>query len=225
MAEYNESESLLPEPTGFDHILRSLEAASSVLGPVATSAIRGFMTPRRLGRLEAAIKVFDAEFLSLVDEIAEDYVASEEFEDLAIEAFERIVRERDDEKVRIYGRILAGMAAAPDKQYDLKLDVLRAVEQLHPIHIRMIRVCWWAPTEQVSYSSGITSHLETLQNRLQEPDRVQVEEAIKRLQDLRIFDESAGWPTQTSDSPGVDFRTVFTRFGESFVSFLARQSD
>lgn len=215
MTERPKDESLLPAPTEIDHILKSIDAASSVLGPIASSAISGFMTGRRLGRLEEAIKVFDAEFILLVDEIAKDYVTTEEFEDLAIEAFERIIRERDGEKVRTYGQILAGMAMAPDQPYDIKIDVLRSMEQLHPVDIDVIRAGIIEDREeQILASDAIEADLANSADS--------AAEVWSRLRLARILTADTTFNGDRATWPLADISRFLSPFGHTFIKF--RQS-
>ncbi len=217
--EGQDQERLLPALSRTDEVARALGAAAQVLGPILGDAVRGFVTLRRLGRLEDATKVFEDEFLDFESEVVREYVRTEEFEDLAIETFERVMRERNADKRHHYGKLLAGMAEQTVEPYDVKLDALRAMEQLQPVHVRILRALQVRREPDANAIAG--SRLATLQNALGGSDRDEILALLQRLADLRLIVEGAmPWTGNVTGAGAADLQSMVTPFGRVFMKFL-----
>ena len=104
--------------------------------------LTGIAGARRSRRIKDVLLQFNLELNNLKEAAPQaviDYAHSEEFEDLVVEAFSRAARERDEEKRRMYGRILADAVRAPDTTYEESLRHIRVLEELQPSHILILR--------------------------------------------------------------------------------------
>lgn len=213
----DEKRGLIPEPGEVDRVLRAIETAAPILGPIVSSATQGFFTLRRVRRLEEIVRIFEDEFLDLEDEIVREYMRTEEFEDLTIDVLERATRERDEEKRRLFANLLAGLASAPDDAYDVKIRAIRTLESLRPIHIEAIRAVIMPPPTP---AQSDFSRVEILGNRIGIADRATLTEIVEGLEDVRVFNRDVSWAGANSEAARVDLRSALTPFGQEFVRFL-----
>lgn len=205
---------------------RALEVAATVgnlvpvLGGVVASVLSGLAGDRRFERVREVLLEL-ADRVKGVSAEQEKYIRGEDFEDLLIETLQRVWRERDEEKRRIYRDFLAAAIASPGGPYDEQLRFLRTLEELQGDHIRILRAIFQEPSPETSSLTG--SPIRTLQRRLPDMDEARIDDLVTQLNDLRITNLGSLRVMMTARG-AEDLRPTMTPYGQRFVRFL-RTSD
>lgn len=110
-----------------------------VLGPILQGVLSGGVTTRRFERVEEAVKEVVQELATQHKQVNEEYVKSEEFEELLAQTLDKIARELDGEKREIYRNFLLRIITSPPQSYWSQRQLLRLAEELSPGHIRLLR--------------------------------------------------------------------------------------
>src|SRR5690606_8319811 len=106
-----------------------------VIGGAIVSILQGTTTARRFARVEDTAQATQANLERLGESVAEEYVKSEDFEDLLFDAFEASTRMRHHEMRVWMGRFIANVAIkAPE--YELAEEVRRVLLVLQPVHMQ-----------------------------------------------------------------------------------------
>jgi hypothetical protein len=223
MAERSGPDDLaIPDPVD-DYL--SLATLLSTVVPVFGGAVghvfSEWSAARRTQRLREVLVGVIEQIQALGVQVREEYVRSDEFEDLLDQTLRRVSAERHEEKRRLYRGLLLSAMTSAETEYDEQLRFLRIIEQLQVAHVRVLRALiqpFAPPTSagHARYSSLTTSQLDALRQRL--PDV-----AADRIADLMGQLDSLGVVTAASlraMAMTVDLRTTVTAFGQRFVTYV-----
>jgi hypothetical protein len=132
---------ILPTSTpqeGVIDTVAALVAATPILGGAISSTLSGMAADRRFEQVRGVILDLESRLDDLSAEQG-DYIRSEDFEDLFRETLRRVENERNEAKRHLYRDFLLGTIHDPGGDYDERLRILRALEQLQPDHIAVLR--------------------------------------------------------------------------------------
>jgi hypothetical protein len=132
---------ILPKATRAEAILDIAALYGSftpLLGSVVSNVLTGVSGDRRFERVRRVlVDLYDR--LEELTQDQEDYVTSEDFEDILTETLQRVWAERSEHKRRSYGDFLLRVIESPGGFFDDQLELLRNLEQLQPDHLRLIQ--------------------------------------------------------------------------------------
>ncbi len=117
-------------------------------------------------------------------EVSEEYVKTEDFEELLESTLRRVADERNADVRRLYVRFLHRSITEPGDEYDDQMQVLRLIEQLRRTHISVLQAFNREPTpDELEGFAGSPSQTLTRRTGLNEDE---VDRAIEVLNDLRL---------------------------------------
>lgn len=196
-------------------------SAIPVLGGAVSNVLGGWSQNRRFQRIREVLEQLDRSLRQVRESIREDYIRSDEFEDLLDQTLRRVAAERHEAKRRLYAAFLAGAVTNPGEPYHEKLRILRTLEELQPDHIRIIRTLLQAPPSDVM-SGSTGSILDTLTRRLQGMTRDRIIDLVSQLSDeLRLIDtDKRRLQTIMTAHGAADLRGLFTPYGRRLVAYI-----
>jgi hypothetical protein len=211
---------VLPEDSRTDFALEATAAAASLLpglGGVIANVLSGWSAERKRERVREVLEDLALRLANVQARLSDEYVRSEEFEDLLDQALRRVAGERHESKRRLYREFLVGAITSP-APYDEQLRVLRTLEELQAAHIVLIRAVLQEPNPR--YFSGISgSQLETLKRRMPDFTDEQLADLAALLKGLGVVTLNS---LQTMMTPrgAEDLRHSVTPFGQRFVAYI-----
>jgi hypothetical protein len=143
------TESLLPEEKPKNKMVQSRTETALDLASFMTSAVPwiggpvsnvlgGISTGRKFDRVREVLEGVAEDLQNFRSEVSEQYVKTEQFEELLEETLKRTAGERAEEKRRVYRAFLSQSIKHPGEPYDEQLGVLRTLEQLQPAHLQVL---------------------------------------------------------------------------------------
>ena len=189
-----------------------------VLGGAVSNLINGYANHRQQQRVAEVLIGLSQRIRDTQSRVDEEYVRSEDFEDLLGEALQRAARERSEDKRRIYRDFLASDMTAPAGSYDEKLRFLRTLEELQPDHLRVLKALM-ADDDQAASGSGIGSQIQTLQERLPGIGRDQILELVDQLNRMALTNMQSLMTIMTA-SGARRLSHAITPYGQRFVRLL-----
>jgi hypothetical protein len=171
-----------------------------VFGGVVSNILNNWSADRKRDRIRRCLGDVSLHIANTRSKVNEEYVRSDEFEDLADQTLRRVAMERSEEKRRIYAAFLAGTLTGPGEPYHEQLRFLRTLEQLQPDHIRVIRAMLQDEPSYASNESTLGAALGRLlpdisEDRLLDLVTNQLTEELRVLNvDRREFHRAGGAP-------------------------------
>jgi hypothetical protein len=218
---------ILPEDTRTDYALEAAAVAINFvpgLGGVIASVLSGWSAERKRERVREVLSGFALRLANLRSTISDEYVRSEEFEDLLDQALRRVAFERHESKRRLYREFLVDAINSPGA-YDEGLRILRVLEQLQAAHITLIRAINQEPDEKHAKGLIGSSFIATLKRRTPSFSQEHIGDLFAQLTDLRVTQQT-GLSGMASARGAEETRHLITPFGSRFVQYiLAADSD
>lgn len=127
----------------FDDKEKILDIASFVssavpwVGGPVSNVLGGISTGRKIQRVNDLLHEFSEDLRGFKSEVSEDYVKTEDFEDLLEQTLRRASEERNEEKRKILQSFLVEAVKKPGEQYDDQLRFLKLIENIYGDHIRV----------------------------------------------------------------------------------------
>jgi hypothetical protein len=193
-----------------------LAGAMPLLGGPVSAVLSGISFGRKIERVRDALLQLGTELDTFKAEASEQYVRTEEFEELLEKALRRIADERNEEKRRLYGLFLINAIKQPGDGYDEQLRFLRTLEDLQPDHVRVLRALMQSPSPDPGM---IGSPSQTLGRRLPGIAADQIADLISQLNDARVTNLQSLKTTMTGRG-AEDLRHCLTPFGQRFLLYL-----
>ena len=219
----DENRGLVPAKSGADAALELAGIVSSLvpwLGGPISNVLGGISVDRKIGRVLKFMEGFAEELKDFKSKASEEYVKTEDFQELSEQTLLRVQDERNEEKRRIYRDFLIDAIKAPMELYDEQLRFLRTLEEMQPDHIRILRV---------------------LNNPLDVRPSPRLEHTIPRLQSLSLMLLDIPHPrmadlvdqlnsmllttlTEEDDVLGpVHLPSTITPYGHRFIKFITKE--
>ena len=183
-------------------------------GPVS-NVLGGISTSRKIGRVNELLHGLAEDLEGFKSETSEEYVKTEDFEDLLEQTLRRASEERNDEKRKILKSFLSESIKSPREPYDDQLRLLRLLENIYGDHIIILKALL-APPKDVSGITG--SPINTLRSRTGMSDE-KIEELTAQLNSLRITDMKSLKVMMTPQG-AEDLRSTVTKTGKLFIEYL-----
>lgn len=181
---------IVPIDHARDRVFDVAAAAASAIpgptwltGPIA-NVLSGMSTGRKFERIQGILEglAYDLQGLK-VDVAGQQYVKTEDFEDLLEKTLKQAAEERSEEKRRIYKDFLVGAITSPGQPYDDQIVVLRLLETLQPDHIRVLKAMI-EPATPSNIMMG--SPRGTLEARLRENPIPNLQDLVNETNSLRL---------------------------------------
>lgn len=186
-------------------------------GPVS-NVLGGMSQSRKLARIHQVLSQLAAGLGAFKSDASENYVNTEDFEDILEQALKRASEEKAELKRKIYGKFLLEAIRSPGESYDEQLRFLRVLEEVQVAHLSVIKALSKAPGD---YKSSITgSPSQTLSRRLPEMTQAQIGDLVSQLNDMRLTNLTSLNVTMTPRG-AEDLRHSVTSFGARFLTFLS----
>lgn len=214
----DEPHELIPAFTSSEAALDTTAALSSmipVLGGPISSVLSGLSQDQKMARVNEVLWGLANEIRHLSEE-SENYVKSEDFQELLEETLRRVHRERSEEKRRTYRDFLVGAVQSPGEPYDEQVRFLRVLEELQSDNIRVLRAVIQEPNPNPPYSIGSIGR--TLKERLPDMEDSSIADLVAQLNDLKITNMPLGGMMTAAGAQ--DLRGRLTPFGRRFVRYL-----
>jgi len=184
-------------------------------GPV-NNVLGGMSLGRKLSRVREVLQGLASELSDFKSTLSEEYVKTEEFEELLEQTLKPVAEERTEEKRRIYRAFLIDAIESPGKPYDEQIRFLRTLEELQPDHLRLIRALSQAPDP----SPGMMgSPIQTLRRRLPEMDEARISDLLSQLNNLRVTNLTSLKVMMTGRG-AEDLRHSVTPYGQRFLRYI-----
>jgi pyruvate-formate lyase-activating enzyme len=190
------------------------------VGGVVSNVLSGLATGRRFERVREVILAVAKDLKELESSIREDYVKSDEFEDLLTETLERVYRERNEEKRQLFRCFLVKSATTTEESYDERLRFLRDLEELQYDHIRMLEAVLKYPFTVPGVDPDDLPPVsidEILNLRLRGMDKERVRDLADELTMRRIARLDS-----TDSVIGDDLRDRLTPYGDRLCKFIIK---
>lgn len=110
-----------------------------MLAGAVSNVLRGWSLQRKLDRVSETLLDVAVRLTDLRADVREDYVRSDEFEDLLDQTLRRVANERHKEKRRVYREVLVGALTSTNTTYDEQLRMLLVLDQVQVCHFRVLR--------------------------------------------------------------------------------------
>lgn len=190
-----------------------------VIGGVVSSIISGQVTQNRFERVADEIKKITAEVRANADSVQDEYVRSEEFEELFAQTLEKMSKELNPEKRAVYRHFIVNLMVLPGENYDRQRRLLRLTEELEPKHLRLLRAYAEPPDPAVS-PSGLGTPVGTLGRRTGWRADVIAHFAAELISE-GLLGEGANLMTTMTAAGAEDQRGRITDLGRRWLQFTA----
>jgi hypothetical protein len=184
-------------------------------GPVS-NVLGGISTGRKIQRVNELLHEFSEDLRNFKSEVSEEYVKTEDFEDLLEQTLRRTSEERNDKKRKILKSFLVEAVKNPGEQYDEQLRFLKLLENIYGDHIMVLQALMEPPSPNPGMMG---SPSQTLGERLPDMDRDRIKDLVQQLNDLRITNLQS-LNTMMTGSGAEDLRHSVTALGKRFIKYL-----
>jgi pyruvate-formate lyase-activating enzyme len=116
-----------------------LISAVLYLGGPVSGIIAGRLSERKMERIADFLRHVADDLKDFRSEVSEQYVQTDEFEELFEHTAERVMRERTEAKRAAFRRFIVKSIKTPGKPYDRQIQLLKILEDLHEQHLALIR--------------------------------------------------------------------------------------
>ncbi|MBA7522048.1 hypothetical protein ES705_14160 [subsurface metagenome] len=210
---------LIPASTRTETALDMAAFVGSVIpwigGPVS-NVLSGISAGRKFTRIREVLEGLVEDLKEFKSKVSEEYVKTEDFEDLLEQTLKRAAEERIDEKRRIYRKFLIDAIEFPGEQYDEQLRFLRSFEKLQLDHLKIIHALSKEPDPNPNMTG---SPKKTLRNRLPDMPENRIEELINQLNDMRLTNLTS-LKVMMKGRGAENLRHFVTPYGQRFLKYI-----
>ena len=135
-----------------------------IVGGAVSAVLSGISQTRKFNRVAELLKELSDDLAGLRSEVMDDYVKTEDFEDLLEQTLRRAAEERSDEVRALYRRFLYRAMTEPGDEYDDQLHVLRILERLRTPHVAVLKALSQPPGPE-AHRKMMGSPIQTLRER------------------------------------------------------------
>jgi len=184
-------------------------------GPVS-NVLGGYSAGRKFARVREVLEGLVEDLKEFKSTVSEEYVKTEDFEDLLEQILKRAAKERVDEKRRIYRNFLIDAIEFPGEPYDEQVRLLRTFEELQLDHFRIIHALSREPDPKPNMMG---SPNQTLRSRLPDMPENRIEELINQLNDMRLTNLTSLKVMMTGHG-AENLRHSITPYGQRFLKYI-----
>ena len=218
----NEDKELIPTATNRETALDIAAFVASAVpwvgGPVS-NVLAGISFGRKLGRVREVLEGLVVDLAEFKSEASEEYVRTEEFEDLLEQTLRRAAEERSAEKRRMYRLFLKDAIEIPGASYDDQIRLLRTFEGLQRDHLRVMKAISQEP-ERTPGTMG--SPIQTLRVRIPEFNYGRITDLVGQLNDMRVTNISSLKVMMTGHG-AADLRRGITEYGQCVLRHVLEE--
>ena len=217
------SENNLKSLVKFDDKEKILNIASFVssavpwVGGPVSNVLGGISTGRKIQRVHGLLEDLTDDLKGFKSEISEEYVKTEDFEDLLEQTLRRTSEERNENKRKILKSFLVDAVKRPGEQYDDQLRFLKILENIYGDHISVLQALMVSPVQK---SGMMGSPSQTLGERLPAMTDNRIKVLVEQLNDLRVSNLQS-LNTMMTANGAQDLRSAVTPLGKRFLQYLA----
>jgi len=197
-------------------LLQYVSSAVLALGGLLSSLMGGVAVEHRFERVANFLMKLTIEVHRL-DGVSDEYIRSEDFEDIFSETLTRAAKERSDEKRAIFGTFLKS-AIARQVSYEeyLQARIARFLEDLLPADFVVLSAFAQGPGTENSMSP-----MQTVQQRTNGLTKDQVIEIVEHLNRLGLLSiDRNGLMVMMTAQGALDLEHWLTPVGRRFLSHL-----
>lgn len=213
--EYNEVETGLSAERALDIAATVANFVPLIGGPVS-SIISGISGGRKEQRILEVLQGISDDLRDFKSRAAEEYVKTEDFEELLEFTLTRVAKERSSEKRQLYKRILTNAIKHPFGDYEEQLRFLKTLDEIDVSHIVVLRALLKAPEAALGFMG---SPMQTLRMRIPGFSEGDIEQRVAELNDRRIT-SLASLRTMMTARGAADLQQSITQYGRSFLKFV-----
>ncbi|MEK7281120.1 MAG: hypothetical protein AAB037_02050 [Chloroflexota bacterium] len=193
-------------------------AIPSWLGGPISNALGGVSAGRKFNRVREVIEGLAEDLRDFKSEVSENYVKTEDFEELWEKVLRQAANERSEEKRRILKDFLVGAIKSPGEEpYEEQIRVLRSLEEIQPADIVVLRAIIQQPNPDPDLYVG--SHKHVLAQRLPGTPMEHIMERIEQLQRLGIINPP-GIGAAMTGSGAEQMAHWVTPYGQRLIRFI-----
>ena len=186
-------------------------------GPVS-NVLGGMVTERKIDRVKEVLTGLTEDLENFQSEVSEEYVKTEEFEDLLDETLRRVARERSENKRQVYRGFLRHTVKLPnDGAYDRRIQILQTLEQVTPGHMTILKALSQTPGDPTNLMTG--SPINTIANRAADLSREEIQELVDQTNVLRLTNQTSLMVMMTATG-AEDLRPSITQLGNELLRYL-----
>jgi len=204
-----------PIETGLDVASFVTSAVPWIGGPVS-NVLSGASFGRKLGRVREVLTGLTEDLREFQSGVSENYVKTEECEELLEQTLKRACEERHEGKRRLYRSFLTDAIKSPGETYDEQLRLLRTIEQLQPDHFVVLRALNQPPSRDPGMMG---SPGQTLQRRLPKMDKNHIAELVTQLNDYGITNLTT-MDTMMTGHGAENVGHSITPYGQRLLQFV-----
>ncbi len=216
-----DSSELIPSTTRAETVLDVAAFVGSAVpwigGPVS-NVLSGRSWGRKFERVREVLEGLSSDLAEFKSEISEEYVKTEDFEELLEHTLRRAAEERNEAKRRIYRAFLTNAIESPGELYDEQIRFLRSLEELQPDHLLVIQALSQPPDPNPGMMG---SPNQTLRRRLPDLEEERIGEIVSQLNDFRITNLTS-LKTMMTGHGAADLRHSITPFGQRFLQYIVK---
>ena len=200
-------------------VLSIVTSAIPTLGGPVSAILNGYVTKRKFDRMADVINQLADDLKDYKDDASEQFVATEDFEDLLDDTLRKVASERSEEKRTVFKNLLRVAIKECDANYDEHLRILRILEQMQPDHILLLKALSQDPNNSTAdrFSS---SPREILQRRLPFDTR-HLTDLVEQLEDLRVIRLLSSFNTKMTSSGARDLKSSVTPLGARLMKYIS----
>jgi hypothetical protein len=188
------------------------------LGGAISNVLGGFSSRRKQMRFLEVIEGVAADLRGFKSEVSEQYVRSEDFEDLFEETLRQAARERSAEKRAVYRDFIVNAIREPGEPYDEQIETLRLIGRLSSAHIRVLAAINQSAPETPTFSIG-GAPVSVLQRRLGDIDTAVIVSVVEELDNLRLTKLAQRLQTMMTGRGAEELRSAITPLGRRVLGF------
>jgi hypothetical protein len=185
-------------------------------GPIS-NVLSGISVGRKISRLKEIMEGIVSDLEDFKSESSENYVKTDEFEELTEKVIKKAIDERNDKKRKLFRLFLTNSIKTPGETYDEKIILLRLLDDIQFDHVRLMQSLLQEPNPDPSI--GIGYIIETLKRRLPDLSESHITDLCMILNDLRLCKlESLG--VMLTPRGAEDLKHCITPLGNRLLEFI-----
>jgi hypothetical protein len=188
-----------------------------------SNVLNGLSVGRKMARVNEVLEGLAANLRDFKSEVSENYVKTEDFEELLENVLRKAAEERNAEKRRQLRAFLVNQIKHPGRSYDDQKAVLRLLDDVEPEHMLILKALSQPPEPDV-FQRSMGSIIGTLQTRVPDLSRQRIEELVNRMNDLRIISLTPNRMHTTMTAHGAaELRNTISPLGQTLFSFVQNE--
>lgn len=222
------------EPTGKEETIELVSIALGAIpqvGGVLSGIAINLIQKRQNRRLYKFLIDLANDLKSLQDQVNQEFMKSDEFEDLVEDIFTKASESRQQEKIDSYRAIFINTLLSETTAYNEAVEIALLVEGWQPKHIVLLKILanpLRADEDMgnpVGNGGGISTSInEILKRLLPDWDSDQIDRTWQELHDARIHN-TLGTHTMITDRGIHQLEGRLTRFGQKVVRYLTNPAE